>query len=229
MKPPLAIFTALIFAPLTVLEATAPDLTKVRSREELDTVIAATTDTALKKALKDHATAILTAAKQHIHVEAVTQTLEKAPGSFTKVNATPEDLKKAAGGEISVFDTLTLVNTGIVNGKAHAYRDAKEDPFDAVFLEHLGHIPTLESLKIVATRIEDAWLPPLLKLKNLKSLSMEGTPRGLPAKPALGDPSLMQLKALTECTGLTSLELMIGNCFLPRFRSSRARYRRGAR
>jgi hypothetical protein len=36
---------------------------------------------------------------------------------------------------------------------------------------------------------------------------MEGTARGLPQSPALGDPSLARLEALKECPGLTSLEL----------------------
>jgi len=192
---------------LASLHASALDLSKVTSRANLDAVIASTTDATLKQALSDHADAILAAAQQHSHVEAVIRTIESAPGSFTKINTTPESLKKAASGDIAIFDTLTLVSTSIVNGKAHAYRGGNDDPYDAAFIEHLGHIPALESVKIVATKIQDAWLPPLLKLKNLKSLSMEGTARGLPGAPALGDPSLARLQALTQCPALTSLEL----------------------
>ena len=202
----LNLITALLFSSLT-LQAAASDLSKITSRADLDAVIAATTDTALKQALQDHAAAILAATEQHLHVEAVIRTIESAPGTFTKINTTPEALKKSAGGDIAIFDTLTLVSTSLQNGKAHAYRGTNDDPYDAAFIEHLGHIPALESVKIVATKIEDSWLPPLLKLKNLKSLSMEGTARGLPGKPALGDPSLARLKALTQCPMLTSLEL----------------------
>ena len=203
----LNLITALLLASLT-LQAAASDLSKITSRADLDAVIAATTDAALKQALQDHAAAILAAAEQHPHVEAVIRTIESAPGTFTKINTTPEALKKAAGGDIAIFDTLTLVSTSLQNGKAHVYRGTNDDPYDAAFIEHLGHIPALESVKIVATKIEDSWLPPLLKLKNLKSLSMEGTARGLPGnRPALGDPSLARLKALTQCPMLTSLEL----------------------
>ena len=202
----LTLLTALFLSSLT-LQAAASDLSKITSRDDLDAVIAATTDAALKQALQDHAAAILAATEQHLHVEAVIRTIESAPGTFTKINTTPEALKKAAGGDIAIFDTLTLVSTSLQNGKAHAYRGTNDDPYDAAFIEHLGHIPALESVKIVATKIEDSWLPPLLKLKNLKSLSMEGTARGLPGKPALGDPSLARLKALTPCPMLTSLEL----------------------
>lgn len=198
---------AFLLASLSALHAAAPDLSKITSRAELDGLIAATSDATLKQALGGHAEAILAAAAQHPHVEAVIRTLESAPGSHTKVNTTPEALKKAAGCELALFDTLTMVSTSIVNGKAHAYRGSNNDPYDAAFIEHLGHIPALESAKIVATKIEDGWLPPLLKLKNLKSLSMEGTARGLPGNPALGDPSLVRFRGLTAFPQLTSLEL----------------------
>lgn len=206
MKTAATLLTALLCV-LSTVTAFAADLSKITSRADLDAVIAATTDAALKQALADHAAAILAAAEQRPHVEAVIRTIESAPGKFEKINTTPEALKTTAGGEIPLFDTLTLVSTSILEGKAHVYREAKEDPYDAAFIEHLGHIPALESVKIVATKIEDSWLPPLLKLKNLKSLSMEGTARGLPGKPALGDPSLAQLQQLTEIPGLTALEL----------------------
>lgn len=203
------IFTiaVLLLIPITLLQAAVPDLSKITSKADLDAYIAATNDPSLKQALRDQGAAILAAAAQYPHVKAVIRTIESAPGTFTKANNTPMELKKVAGGEIAIFDTLTLVSTSITNGKAHAYRDAKDDPYDATFMEHLGHIQNLESLKIVATKIEDSWLPPLLKLKNLKSFSMEGTARGLKGNPALGDPSLERLRALEQCPGLTSLEL----------------------
>lgn len=184
-----------------------PDLSKITSRADLDAIIADTTDAVVKKALADNAASILVAAEQHPHVEAVIRTIESAPGKFEKINTTPDALKTATGGDLPFFDTLTLVSTTIQGGKAHVYRETNDDPYNADFIEHLGHIQALESVKIVATKIEDSWLPPLLKLKNLKSLSMEGTARGLPGKPALGDPSLTQLRQIAKLSGLTSLEL----------------------
>ena len=180
--------------------AATPDLSKITSRAELDAFIAATTNAALKKSLSDHADAILAAAKQHPHVEAVIRTIESAPGSFTKVNTTPEALKKAAGGDIAIFDTLTQVSTNIQGGKAHDHRKENDDPYNAAFIEHLGHIPSLEAVRLEASGIHDAWVAPLLKLKKLKSLSVSGFGR-------LGDASLAQLQQLTECPDLTNLEL----------------------
>ena len=198
MKRPL--LTTLLLASLTALHAAAPDLSKVTSRADLDTVIAAAADAALKQALQDNAAAILAAAEQHPHVEAVIRTIESAPGTFTKVNTTPEALKKAASGDIAIFDTLTQVSTNILGGKAHDHRKEKEDPYNAAFIEHLGHIPSLENVKLEASGIQDAWVAPLLKLKKLKSLSVSGFGR-------LGDASLAQFQQLTECPDLTNLEL----------------------
>jgi len=94
MKSTLAVLTALLLTSLNALHAAVPDLSKITSRADLDAVIAATTDAALKEALQEHAAAILAAAEQHPHVEAVIRTIESAPGTFTKVNTTPEALKK---------------------------------------------------------------------------------------------------------------------------------------
>ncbi|MFN7563982.1 MAG: G protein-coupled receptor LGR4 [Prosthecobacter sp.] len=196
MKSPIA----LLLASLSMLHAAAPDLSKITSRADLDAVISATSDSALKQALSDHAAAILTAAQQHPHVVAVIRTIESAPGAFTKVNTTPDALKKVAGGDIAIFDTLTQVSTNILGGKAHDHRKENADPYNAAFIEHLGHIASLESVKLEASGIEDAWVAPLLKLKKLKSLSVSGFGR-------LGDASLAQLQLLTECPDLTNLEL----------------------
>jgi hypothetical protein len=195
-----AFLTPLLLASLTALHAAAPDLSKVTSRAELDAVIAATPDTALKQALSDHAGDILAAAEQHPHVDAVIRTIESAPGAFTKINTTPEALKKATGGDMAIFDTLTQVSTNILGGKAHDHRKENADPYNAAFIEHLGHIASLESVKLEASGIQDDWLAPLLKLKKLKSLSVSGFGR-------LGDASLAQLQQLTECPDLTNLEL----------------------
>jgi hypothetical protein len=199
MKTTHVIITALL-APVLSLHAAAPDLTKLNSRADLDAVIAATTDPALKQTFTAHAAEILLAAEQHRHVEAVIRTIESAPGTFTKINTTPEALKTAAGGELALFDTLTQVSTNILAGKAHDHRNEKDDPYNAAFIEHLGHIPSLESLKLEASGIQDEWLAPLLKLKKLKSLSVNGFGK-------LGDASLSRFKQLTECPDLTNLEL----------------------
>jgi len=198
----LPLLTALLLTSLTSLHAAAPDLSKITSRTDLDAVIAATPDAALKKALTEHAATILAAAEQHPHVDAVIRTIESAPGTFAKINNTPEALKKAAGGDIALFDTLTLVSTAIFQGRAHQNRDAKEDPYDAAFIEHLGHIPTLESVSLVVTKLEDSWLDPILGLSNLKTLVIEKS-----AAPPLGDTTLAKLQPLSKLTKLQSLSL----------------------
>jgi hypothetical protein len=192
--------TPLLLGSLAALNAAAPDLSKVTSRANLDAVIASTTDAALKQALSDHADAILAAAEQHPHVEAVIRTIESTPGAFTKINTTPEALKKATGGNVAIFDTITQLSTNISGGKAHDHRKENADPYNAAFIEHLGHIASLESVKLEASGIQDDWVAPLLKLKKLKSLSVSGFGR-------LGDASLAHLQQLTECPDLTNLEL----------------------
>lgn len=187
---------------LAATDATAPVLSNVASRADLDAVIAATTDGALKQALTDHAAAILAAAEQHPHVEAVIRTIESAPGTFTKINTTPEALKKAAGGDIALFDTLTMVNTGIFKGHAHANRDKKTDPYDAAFIDHLGHIPSLGNLSIVVTALDESSLDSILKLKRLKSLRIEKRYDNGP-----GDTALEKLSQLATFPDLKSLSL----------------------
>ena len=200
----LTLLTALLLTSLTALQAAPPDLSKITSRADLDAVIAATADAPLKQALTDHAAAILAAAEQHPHVEAVIRTIESAPGTFTKINTTPEALKKAAGGDIALFDTLTLVSTAILNGHAHDNRDVKADPYDAAFIEHLGHIQSLETVKFVtAKQIEESWLPLFLTLNNLKSLTIDNRGSAVP----LGDTALAKLQPLTKLPGLKSLAL----------------------
>jgi 6-phosphogluconolactonase len=185
---------------LKTLSAAAPDLSKITSRTDLDAVIAATPNAVLKQALTTHADAIIVAAQRYPHVLAVIATIEKAPGTFTKINTTPEELKKAAGGDLPFFDTLTQIDIRIAGGKAHDHRKENEDPYNAAFIEHLGHILSLESIKLEAAGIQDSWVAPLLKLKNLKNLSVSGFGR-------LGDARLAQFRRLTECPDLTHLEL----------------------
>jgi hypothetical protein len=203
MKINLPALTCLLLAaaPLVGLGA-PPDLSKITSRADLDAVIAATFDSGLKQALADNAAAILAAAEQHPHVEAVIRTIESAPGTFTKVNTTPEALKKAAGGDIAIFDTLTEVNTGILNGHAHANRDKKTDPYNAAFIEHLGHIPSLENLSVVVTALEESSLDSILKLKRLQKLRIEKRLGNGP-----GDTALAKLSQLAAFPDLKALSL----------------------
>ena len=194
------LLAVLLLTSLTALHAATPVLSQITSKSDLDTVMASTSDSALRQAMQENAAAILAAAERHPHVAAVIRTIESAPGSFTKINTTPEALRKAAGGDIALFDTLTQVSTNISGGKAHDHRKEKDDPYNAAFIEHLGHILSLESVKLEASGIQDDWVAPLLKLKKLKNLSVSGFGK-------LGDASLTQLQQLTECPELTNLEL----------------------
>ena len=198
----LTLLTALLLTSLTALHAAAPDLSKITSRADLDAVIAATADATLNQALTEHAADILAAAERHPHVEAVIHTIESAPGTFTKINTTPEAFKKAAGGDITLFDTLTSVNSGILNGHAHASRDKKTDPYNAAFIEHLGQIPSLENLSLVVTTFEESSLDPILKLKRLKALRIE-----VRAGLSPGDTDLAKLSQLATFPDLKSLSL----------------------
>jgi len=163
----LLVSSCLLFASAS-LSAPAPDLSGVVTRADLDAVIASTADPALKDALSENAAAILAAAGLQPHVKAVIRAIEISPGKFETVNTTPDSLKKAAGGEIALFDTLKLVDLAMPNAGPHAHREI--DPYDAAFFEHLGHLTTLESLNIIATKLSDEWIAPLGKLTNLKTL-----------------------------------------------------------
>ncbi len=143
-------------------------LATVKTQRDLEAVIASTTDADLKQILQRHASVLLAAAERHAHVEAVLRAVEISPGKVEKINTTPESLKKAAGGDIALFDTLKLVDLAMPNAGPHDPR--KVDPYGAAFFEHLGHIQTLESLNIIATKLSDEWIAPLGKLTNLKSL-----------------------------------------------------------
>ncbi|MEZ5433967.1 MAG: G protein-coupled receptor LGR4 [Verrucomicrobiales bacterium] len=122
----------------------------------------------MQKALRDHSPDILAAAARRPHLDAVLRAVETSPGKVEKVNQTPEALKKALGAEITLFDTLVLVDLAMPNAGPHDHR--KTDPYDAAFFEHLGHLTSLESLNIIATKLNDDWIAPLGKLTNLKVL-----------------------------------------------------------
>ena len=87
------------------------------------------------------------------HVEAVTRIVEGAKGK----------VEKTEDGQ-----SLKLVDLQVPNAGPHDHR--KEDPYDAAFFEHLGHIETLESLNVISTKFNDEWMPHIAKLANLKSL-----------------------------------------------------------
>jgi hypothetical protein len=87
------------------------------------------------------------------HVEFVLRTVEGAKGK----------VEKTEDGQ-----SLKLVDLAVTGTGPHDHR--KVDPYDAAFFEHLGHIITLESLNIVSTKFNDAWMPNVAKLTNLKTL-----------------------------------------------------------
>lgn len=87
------------------------------------------------------------------HVEAVTRIVEGAKGK----------VEKTEDGQ-----SLKLVDLAVPNTGPHDHRT--DDPYDAAFFEHLGHITTLESLNIISTKFNDEWMPNIAKLTNLKSL-----------------------------------------------------------
>ncbi len=87
------------------------------------------------------------------HVEAVIRTVEGAKGK----------VEKTEDGQ-----SLKLVDLSVPGAGPHDHR--KEDPYDAAFFEHLGHISTLESLNVISTKADDEWITPLGKLTNLKSI-----------------------------------------------------------
>lgn len=87
------------------------------------------------------------------HVDAVTRIVEGAKGR----------VEKTADGR-----SLRLVDLAVPGAGPHDHR--KEDPYDAAFFEHLGHVTTLESLNIISTKFNDEWVPHLAKLTNLRTL-----------------------------------------------------------
>ncbi|MDB6137778.1 MAG: protein-coupled receptor, partial [Verrucomicrobiaceae bacterium] len=168
LRPVCLVMVALAFASAPMMAVETAGFASLKSQADLDALIAATADAALKQAMHDYSATILAAVEQRPHIEAVIRTIEGAPGKFEKINATPESLTKAAGGAIALFDTLKLVDLAMPNAGPHDQR--KTDPFDAAFFEHLGHITALESLNIIATKANDDWIAPLGGLIHLKAL-----------------------------------------------------------
>lgn len=164
-------------------------LAGVETQADLDKVIAETADAKLKQAIKDNAAAILAAANEKTHVEAILKAIEISPGKVEKVNATPDSLKQAAGGVVALFDTLKTVDLGIPNAGPHDHR--KTDPYDAAFFEHVGQLSKIESLNIIATKCSDDWIAPLGKLKTLKTLKFTNNGK-------LSDAGLEKLAGLNQ-------------------------------
>ncbi len=161
-------FVAVFGLLVSQLAAATLDLSKAASRAELGAIIATAGSAPLKKALLDHADAILAAAAQRPHADAAIRTVASAQGKTETTNTTPASLKVAAGGELPIFDTLRLVDLAVPNAGPHDKRAT--DPYDAAFFEHLGHIASLESLNIISTKAGDDWIVPLGRLTKLKTL-----------------------------------------------------------
>jgi Leucine-rich repeat (LRR) protein len=87
------------------------------------------------------------------HVEAVTRIVTAAEG---KVELTADGLG------------VKLIDLNVPGAGPHDHR--KDDPYDAAFFEHVGHLSTLESLNIISTKFNDEWMAPIGKLTNLKVL-----------------------------------------------------------
>lgn len=87
------------------------------------------------------------------HVEAVIRAVEGAKGK----------VEKTEDGQ-----SLRLVDLAVPGAGPHDHR--KNDPYDAAFFEHLGHITTLESLNVISTKANDEWIAPLGKITSLKTL-----------------------------------------------------------
>lgn len=108
------------------------------------------------------------------HVEAVIRAVESAKGK----------VEKTQDGQ-----SLKLVDLAVPGAGPHDHR--KVDPYDAAFFEHLGHITTLESLNIIATKFNDAWMPNIAKLTRLKTLRFTNNGK-------LTDAGMVQLVGLKD-------------------------------
>jgi len=108
------------------------------------------------------------------HVEAVIRAVE---GTRGKVEKTEDGL------------SLKLVDLAVPGAGPHDHR--KDDPYDAAFFEHLGHITTLESLNVISTKFNDAWMPHIARLRNLKTLRFTNNGK-------LTDAGMEQLAGLTK-------------------------------
>jgi hypothetical protein len=84
---------------------------------------------------------------------------------------------------------VKLIDLAVPGAGPHDHR--KDDPYDAAFFEHVGHLSTLESLNIISTKFNDEWMGPLAKLTNLKVLRFTNNGK-------LTDAGMAQLSGLTK-------------------------------
>lgn len=108
------------------------------------------------------------------HVDAVIRSVEAAKGK----------VEKTADGQ-----SLKLVDLAVPGAGPHDHR--KDDPYDAAFFEHLGHITTLESLNVISTKFNDEWMPHIAKLTRLKTLRFTNNGK-------LTDAGMIQLAGLKD-------------------------------
>lgn len=146
----------------------ADPLANVKTRADLDAVIAATAAPATREALTAHAAEIVAAAERKQNVDELVGILTAASATFEKANATPQDLRVAFGGPSALFDDLKAINLAASGLTIKEKR--KTDPFDQAFYERLGKLTAIENLIIINTTAENDWLVPLAKLKSLKML-----------------------------------------------------------
>ena len=98
----------------------------------------------------------------------------------------------AAKGKVELTadgQSVKLLDLAVPGAGPHDHR--KDDPYDAAFFEHVGHLSTLESLNIISTKFNDDWMPPLAKLTNLKVLRFTNNGK-------LTDAGMAQLAGLTK-------------------------------
>ena len=84
---------------------------------------------------------------------------------------------------------VKLLDLAVPGAGPHDHR--KDDPYDATFFEHVGHLSTLESLNIISTKFNDDWVAPIGKLTNLKVLRFTNNGK-------LTDAGMAQLAGLTK-------------------------------
>ena len=84
---------------------------------------------------------------------------------------------------------VKLLDLAVPGAGPHDHR--KDDPYDAAFFEHVGHLSTLESLNIISTKFNDDWVAPIGKLTNLKVLRFTNNGK-------LTDAGMAQLAGLTK-------------------------------
>jgi hypothetical protein len=146
----------------------ADPLAAIKTKADLEALIAATSDAAKKKTLETHTADILAAVARKPHVEFVSATVEKAKGTFEKLNTTPEALAKVMDGPSALFDSLKLVS--LASTDLGVKSKLPVDPYDQEFYVRVSQINDLEDLIIMHTTAQDAWLEPLGKMTSLKSL-----------------------------------------------------------